>query len=359
MDEPVAERLVSADSHIGLTQTQVKAHLASEHHDAYDAAVADFEHNVMQKAPGRENTSWTGERTHPAAGRPGHHDPLERLQDMDTDGVDTEILYCEVSAFRYLYMVKDAWRQATRAFNAALQEFASADPKRLVVSYQIPVHDIDFAVEEVQRIAAAGGKSLQLPVFPAELGFPDYYDDRYAPLWSAIQETELPICCHIGLNTGLADLIKRDPTPQKLMLNTQVPLATGEAFGMWIFTGVLERFPRLKVVFVEPFLGWIDWFLTTVDDMVERRGFMTPNCSELPSFYFHRNVSVTFVHEPRAISQSRHLIGVENILWSSDYPHPVSSWPNSRALVEEQFRDIPADERELITSGNAIRVWNL
>ncbi|HXN62277.1 MAG TPA: hypothetical protein VN886_17655, partial [Acidimicrobiales bacterium] len=91
---------------------------------------------------------------------------MERLKDMDTDGVEASVTWCEVSAFRYLYKVKNGWREATRAFNDALAEFASADPKRLVISYQIPIHDIDTAVAEVTRIAATGGKSLQLPVFP-------------------------------------------------------------------------------------------------------------------------------------------------------------------------------------------------
>ena len=74
----------------------------------------------------------------------------------------------------------------TRAFNDCLNDFGSVDPKRLVVSYQIPIHDIDFAVAEVRRVAAAGGKSLQLPVFPGELGFPEYFDERYDPLFAAI-----------------------------------------------------------------------------------------------------------------------------------------------------------------------------
>ena len=111
---------------------------------------------------------------------------------MDADGVDTEVLYSEVSAFRYIGDLKSGASEATRAFNDVLADFASADPARLLVSYQIPIHDIDFAVSEVRRVAAIGGKSLQLPVFPSELGLPDYFDERYDPLFAAIQETELP-----------------------------------------------------------------------------------------------------------------------------------------------------------------------
>ena len=126
---------------------------------------------------------------HAAHGRPGYIDPVERLADMDIDGVDIEVLYCEVSAYRYLYLMSEGSREATRAFNDTLLEFASVDPRRLVVTAQVPIHDIDFAIEEVQRVAGLGCKSLQLPVFPAEVGEPDYHDERYDRLWSAISET--------------------------------------------------------------------------------------------------------------------------------------------------------------------------
>jgi uncharacterized protein len=363
-----ALRLISSDSHVNLQHDVVKQHLAAKHHDAYDAAVAEFQSRVFGGGAGGANSSGGAgaanqvmmrDYTHPAYGRAGHSDPHERLKDMDTDGVDAEVLYSEVSAFRFLYLIEDGWRESTRAFNDALGAFGAVDPKRLVVSYQIPIHDIDFAVEEVQRVANLGAKSLQLPVFPGELGFPEYFDARYDPLWALIQELDLPICCHIGLNTGLDDLARRDPTPQKGVMVPMVAFFTAEAFGMWILGGVLERFPRLKLVFVEPGVGWVPWYLDIIDDMKVRQGYQFPAITELPSTYFHRNISLTFIDEPDTIQLLRHKIGVRNIMWSSDYPHPVSSWPNSRALVDKMFEDLPSDERELIVSGNAARVWGL
>ena len=137
------------------------------------------------------------------------------------------------------------------------------------------------------------------------------------------------------------------------------PLMTAEALGMWIMGGVFERFPRLKVVFVEPGLTWVAWWLETVDDMTSRQGYEYPAISRLPSFYFHRNVSLSFIDERLALHRLRDVLGVENLLWSTDFPHPVTSWPNSRKIVEEQFAEIPADERQLMLSGNATRVWGL
>jgi predicted TIM-barrel fold metal-dependent hydrolase len=278
---------------------------------------------------------------------------------MDADGVEVSSSYCEVSAFRYLYMVDQGSREAMQAFNTALAEFASVDPQRLIVSYQIPIHDIEGAVREVRRGAAEGCKSLQLPVFPAELGLPDYWDRSYDPLWAAIQETELPICCHIGLNTQLDDLAQRDPTPQRGVFVPLVPLSAAEALGMWVLTGVLERFSQLRVVFVEPGIGWVSWWLYTVDDMATRQGYEFPGLRELPSHYFHQNVFLTFVDEPDVIRHARERVGIDNVMWSSDYPHPVSSWPNSRQIVDTILAEATEPERELVVAGNAARVWNL
>jgi predicted TIM-barrel fold metal-dependent hydrolase len=367
-------RLISADDHVDLSHDQIKTFLASKYHRDYDDAVAQHRGSMASLVSAESNQRWReqqgldssepikgmgGARSHAASGRAGHTDALARLKDMDTDGVEASSSYCEVSAFRYIYMLESGAADATRAFNSALGEFASADPTRLIVSYQIPIHDIDAAIAEVNWAAAAGCKSLQLPVYPAELGLPDYWDTRYDPLWAAIQDVDLPICCHIGLNTRLEDLAQRDPTPQKAVFVTMVAMSTGEALGMWLLGGVFERFPRLKVVFVEPGLGWVSWWLYIVDDMGARQGYDFPALKRRPSEYFRENVYLTFIDEPDAIKHAHDRLGIENIMWSSDYPHPVSSWPRSQEVVDEMFRDADAQERDLVLYGNAARVWKV
>jgi predicted TIM-barrel fold metal-dependent hydrolase len=138
-----------------------------------------------------------------------------------------------------------------------------------------------------------------------------------------------------------------------------VGLSSGEALGMWVLTGVFERFPRLKVVFVEPGLGWVSWWVYIADDMAARQGYEFPGLTRLPSEYFRQNVYLTFIDEPDAMKHARDRLGIENIMWSSDYPHPVSSWPKSHEVVASSLGGLPAKERELIVSGNARRVWNL
>ncbi|MCU1379140.1 MAG: putative metal-dependent hydrolase, TIM-barrel fold [Acidimicrobiales bacterium] len=357
----MSERLISADSHVRVTHEQIKANLAPRYHQAYDDAVAAFAERMAGGA-GAANAAGAAMKAaeaNSAFTRDGYWDPVERLKDMDTDGVEAEVLYSEVSAFRYLADMKEGMSESVRAFNDVLQAFAEPDPKRLIVSYQIPIHDIDLAVAEVKRVVGLNAKSLQLPVFPSEFGLPEYFDERYDPLFALIEETGLPICCHIGLNTNLDDLMRRDPTPNKGVMVPVTGLMTAEAFGMWIMGGVFEKFPRLKVVFVEPGLAWVAWWIHIVDDMATRQGYSFPAITELPSFYFRRNVFLTFIEERIALERLRDVIGVENMLWSTDFPHPVTSWPNSKKIIEEQLAGVPADERELILSGNAARVWNL
>ena len=216
-------------------------------------------------------------RKHAASARAGHADPHRRLADMDADGVEVSSSYCEVSSFRYLYLIKHGWKEATRAFNSAL---ARVRLRRSEAAGRL-VPDPDPRHRRRGRRGAAGPRRsgasrCSCPVFPAELGLPDYWEQRYAPLWEAIQETDLPICCHIGMNTQLDDLARRDPTPQKGIFVPMVPLSAAEALGMWIMGGVFERFPRLKVVFVEPGLGWVSWWLYIVDDLMTAPGLRVP-----------------------------------------------------------------------------------
>src|SRR4029079_10464417 len=102
-------------------------------------------------------------------------------------------------------------------------------------------------------------------------------------------------------------------------------------------------------------------WLFIADDMVLRQGYQNPLITELPSAYFHRNVFLTFIDEPASCGWDRigMRLGAGNVVWSTDYPHPVTSWPNSRALVEEQFQGVSVEDRELILRGHATRVWNL
>lgn len=348
-------RLISADSHVAISIAEVRERVPASLHEAFDDALAQQARADAEMRGGRQLSLASFDME--AMRDPGYGDPHARLRAMDRDGVDAEILYSEVSAFRAFGLVKGDWRPISRAFSDTMSDFASVAPDRLAVSYQVPIIDIAYAVEEVTRLAALGARSVHLPNFPSEFGLPDYHDTVYDPLWGVLQETGISISHHLGNRVWLWDVFRRDPTPQAAIFTSLPALALSEVIAWWILTGTLERFPGLKIVFVEPGLYWIPGFLAGLDRKADGR-YDLPGLRLKPSEYFRRNMACTFMDDEVGL-QARHLIGLENILWSTDFPHPATTWPNSVATIESQFAGIPADERELITCGNAARIYNL
>src|SRR5579872_1862713 len=334
-------KLISADSHVAVRLDAIRERVPQSLHEAFDDAIA-AQAKIDQDLRGGRTLSladWDLE----AFRDPGYHDPVARLAAMDRDGVQAEVLYSEVSAFRSFGLVEGDWRPISRAFTDHLTEFASHDPDRLAVSYQVPIIDIPYAVAEVERLAALGARSVHLPNFPSEIGLPDYHDPSYDRLWGALQETGLSISHHLGNRYWLYDIFRCDPTPQAAIFTSMPALALSEVIAWWILTGTLERFPGLQIVFVEPGLYWIPGFLAQLDRKLDGP-YDLPGLKLKPSEYFRRNMACTFMDDEVGLRQ-RELVGIENILWSTDFPHPATTWPNSRSVVERQFADIPEEER--------------
>jgi predicted TIM-barrel fold metal-dependent hydrolase len=350
-------RLISVDSHVKIDPERIKANLASQYHAAWDDAVAAEHALHVAEMGGVDPKVMAAGFSHEAMTNPGYSDPVERLKAMDRDDVAAEILYSEVSAFRHYPLMGEGWREASEAFNRVLLDFSSADPKRLVPAYQVPLIDIDYAVKQVRALAAEGARAVHIPTFPSEVGLPEYHDERYNPLWAEISDADLSISQHLGLVASLWELFRRDPTPQKAIFTSQPAMRLAETIAFWILPGVLARFPKLKVVLVEPSLGWVPFYLDLLDSMAAGP-YDFPALEEKPSVYFHRQMYLTFVDDPRGL-EARYDIGVERIMWSTDFPHPATSWPNSHAVVQKNFAGIPEQERDLIVAGNAARLYGL
>src|ERR1700676_3660590 len=256
-------KLISADSHVAVSLDAIRERVPRSLHEAFDDAIAAQAQIDEDLRGGRKLSldDWDME----AFRDPGYSEPKARLAAMDRDGVQAEVLYSEVSAFRSFGLVKGDWRPISRAFTDQLSDFASVDPDRLAVSYQVPIIDIDYAVREVLRLAGLGARSVHLPNFPSEFGLPDYHEPIYDPLWGALSETGIAISHHLGVAPHLYSVFQRDPTPQAGIFTSLPSLTLAEVIAWWILTGTLERFPDLKVVFVEPSLFWVAGFLASLD----------------------------------------------------------------------------------------------
>ena len=170
-----------------------------------------------------------------------------------------------------------------------------------------------------------------------------------------------PISQHVGMNSYLASIMQVDPTPFKGVFQSLPPIFMSEIVASWIISGTLERFPRLNVVLVEAGLGWIPYFLERLDTMERSHGWGTFEgkvIKEKPSFYWHRQMYATFESDIVGV-RNRYDIGVENLMWATDYPHPDSTWPNSQRILHEHFDGVPAEEKSLMAAGNAARLYGL
>ena len=350
-------RLFSADSHVAITSDHVKKNLPQKLHGVWDEGMAKYDALLSEQMAGG-SLDLEDFVDLEAARHPGYFDSAKRLQAMDEDGVECEVMYSEFDFTSKVYQVGEAhWRECATAYNDTLHEFASIDINRILITYQLPLIDIDYAAKEVYRLVDLGARSIQIPNYPSEFGMPDYHDPRYEPLWHAFEETGAVVAHHLTVHPSLYDTFRRDPTPQKGIFTGLPCFPLAETLQWYLLTGILEQHPRLQLVFVEPGLFWLPGYIRYLDSRMHHH-YEFPGVKELPSTYWKRQMAATFVHEPEGV-ELRHQLGVENVLWSTDFPHPVCNWPDAGKKVAEQFAGVPEDEVHAITWANGARMYGI
>jgi len=283
--------------------------------------------------------------------RPGGWDPAERIKDMEIDGVDAEVLYAGLVMFFYAHPDAEFRRDMFRAYNDWVAEYQSYAPKRLLGIASISVWDVNLAIEELLRARKLGLRGVLMSANPPE--HLRYSDSAWEPFWTEAENANMPVSLHIltgARGTGLsADLIGS---------YMNLPREISTSIVEMITSGVLERHPKLKVVSAENDIGWLAWYLDRLDHAYGRWGTRYPEMKMPASNYWRRQVYSTW-QDDIAGARTRDLIGVETLMWASDYPHGDSTWPNSQAVIAENFAGIPEDEKRLMLRGNMARVYGL
>jgi predicted TIM-barrel fold metal-dependent hydrolase len=363
-------RIIDADSHVNsppdLYQSRVPAKYRAraprlverEGHDAW--VVEDGEPKpltILSAAAGKTRDELRKRVIRFAEMLPGAYDPRARLEALDQDGIDAQALYGDGAMG-----AKDPELRTVlcRAYNDWLAEFCQVAPERYLGLAVLPIHDPAAAVHEIERAAALGGiRGFFVGHDGAD--FP-LTDDSYDRVWAAAAATHRPVSVHIGGGALARRNLLHAKQPPPGMLEAFVslaPMAVAETIATLIFGGVLERHPSLRIVIAEGGIGWLAYFLERMDHVMRKQGaWARSTLREPPSFYFHRQILATF-EEDRAGMRTYDLIGHENILWSSDYPHSDTTWPNSRAAIAEHFGALPERARFAMTCGNAARVYGL
>ncbi len=359
------ERLVSADSHVYFTPEWIKQRLRKPMHKVLDNAMKKAEAYAATTLRGGQPQLHLEDFVDPSASQdPGYKEPAGKLKAMDRDGVAAEVIFPEVGGAKICnpHLMGSDWKEVFKGYNQSMADFASYSPDRLLCAYQLPLYDIGFAVKEVKRLAKDHkARCVQITPFPSDLGLPDYQDKRYIPLWKTIEESGLAIMNHLDVRAAAWDLFRRDPTPQKGIFTGMAWAPLAESICFWILTGTLEKYPKMKVIFVEPGLGWVPWFFEFLLDPRMHQHYEFPGVKKPPSETFRQQCGATFMYEPKGLKAFYDYFGPECLYWSTDFPHPATCWPNSRQQVVSQFKEagIPDKDRVKITSTNAHKTFGL
>jgi predicted TIM-barrel fold metal-dependent hydrolase len=357
--------IISADCHGGADLAQYRGYLDSAFADDFDRWAADFTIPYEDMKGPDASRNWDSSR---------------RVAELESDGVVAELIYPNTvppffstsSLASSQGKVADAadlrrrWA-GLRAHNRWLADFCQDVPGRRAGVFQILLHDIDVAVAEVRWARESGlTGGVLLPGAPPGAGVPPLYHSCYDELWSVCEELEVPVNCHGG---GAGPRTGDTPVDDMFFL-LDLRWWDISRFRDLILGGVLARHPGLKVVFTESGIGWIPQELRKMDQLVDSMrstaygsGVAYDAKSAIddltlrPSEYWHRQcyAGATFVH-PTEIA-IRDKIGVDKILWGSDYPHVEASYPFSMAAVCTAFQDVPVVDTERMLAGNAATLY--
>ena len=290
--------------------------------------------------------------------RPGAWDPQPRLVDQERDHLRAEVIYPGGFGLQFFH-VQDAeyQREIIRVYNDWISEFCSAAPDRLLGSALLPMRGpVEWAVEEAERIA--GMEGIRTILIPAEVER-SYAHADYNPMWDALQDIGLPVSTHSGTGTGEAIFAKMERLGTGLGVTDNKVFQPMRAMADLIWGAVPQRYPQLRFVVVEGGVGWVASLLGFMDHWWnDHRHWMEPKLDEAPSTYFKRQFWATF-EDDRAGILTRELVGVDRLMWGSDYPHTEGTFPYSQEQIMRDFMGVPEAEVYQMVTGNAAQLYGL
>ena len=288
---------------------------------------------------------------------PGGYDPQQHLADMRLDGVAGEVLYPSQGLFYFKVADSVLMSAIFRAYNDWLADFCRTDPTRLKGIAMINLDDVAEGTKELERAAHRGFAGAMITEYPLE--HRRYDQPEYEPFWAAAQALAMPLSLHTatrrqGKIRGAGEKTLRDATSRSTKA-----FSPATSLCDMIFSGVFERYPTLRLAIVEFELAWAPHLLSTIDYTYRERheeAFVRFKNDMRPSDFFHRNIFLSFQEDAIGI-RLRDVIGVDNMMWGSDYPHSESTFPQSRKILAEILAGVPEEEQAKIVGGNTARVY--
>ena len=294
---------------------------------------------------------------------PGCHDIHDRVKDMDLEGVWAQLCFPNMGGFAGSAFAKskdwDLANECIKAYNDfILDEWCAAYPDRQIPLMMVPYWNIEQTVAEIKRTAAKGAKSDHLPRAarpprPAVLAHP-----ALGP--GAGRRVARPAC---RCRCTSAPAARRRPSPEAMTANFTVAISlfglnSMSATAELLLSPVFHKFPDLKIALSEGGIGWMPYMLERIDYVWERhRWYNDVNKDVRPSELFKGHLYGCFISDVAGVF-SRHLIGVDQLMFESDYPHSDSQWPHTRKVLEEVMADVPDDEARKMVETNARTLYN-
>ena len=335
------------------------------------------EANFLDLRAGRATGQWQpfGLRVEDAA---GVGPPEKRIREQDEDGLDAEVLFPAQVAGPSLWRNitdDDAYKAMIRGYNDWLgKDYCPAAPDRLIGMGIIPWTNVTDAVAELEHIAQLGPKGVVLGTFPNGKSYPMPEDDKF---WATALDMSMPLTVHVTFDrSGPREsqptfrYPKEDPETMKRIRRpllewvTNFGLRPAVGITQMVFSGVFDRFPDLRMFFAETRLGWVPFWLEHADLWYQRHigwaeeelGFKP--LKRLPSEYVRDHIMFSVQYERVAV-ELRHHIGVDHIMFATDFPHIECEWPDTKPIVEDIYANVPEDEKYKIWAGNAVKYFNL
>ena len=291
--------------------------------------------------------------------------PRERLEAMDADGVDYSVLYPTVAGrcgetFASLTDT-DLELACVQAYNDFLIEEWAATSPRFVPQCIIPMAPIAAAVNEIKRAVGKGHRGVVMPSVPMMLKeVPHINEPAWDPVWETCQDLGVPVCFHSGATREIQFPPYEGFTPEIAAAMEAItrPVSTVLVTANFMFSRVLDRFPKLKIVFAETSLAWGAYELELSDHQFERQRLHNEGYKLKPTELFKRQCHFVGWFDTTGL-KTRHHIGLNTLLWSTNFPQSTSTWPESQNTISRCFEGIPENERRQVLVDNAAKLYKL
>jgi len=302
--------------------------------------------------------------------------PDKRIAVMDTDGIDAAVLF---GGGPLGTMNSELYIASFRAYNHWLADFCAYDPKRLAGVAYLPLRDIDETLKMLREAVALGHRTVNIPAFPqaadgvstsakvaniqmaqgaALSGDPSstkaYWHPEYERLWAEIQDLDVSVTFHLG--GRMARFGDKDHFLSDLVM-TKVAMA--EPISMAIYGNLFGRFPKMRWAIIESGVGWMAWMAEYMDRTWEKQRFWTESRLENPpSFYMDQNVYGSFINDRIGFKLCNEP-GGRNIMWSSDFPHSETTYPNSLSVIARDTVGIAEEDVRRVVGETAAKVFKI